>query len=199
MHVIAIFGILLLISLRIVGLIIAIEFLCDLKESKFKILIIGWFIWIIAGFSALLLGIIENPLLSAILLLINGITTSIALLFVMMGLFSYFRELPQKTLIILSIIFVSVPFFAFLLGFYSLAFNLTSLFLFLILAFYGIIPLKEKNIFKNKISIKSYYWYLIVLLTFYSMTLSLVIPFSRDILLFFMLTNLASPCLSIIS
>ena len=175
MHVIAIFGILLLISLRIVGLIIAIEFLCDLKESKFKILIIGWFIWIIAGFSALHLGIIENQLLSDILLLINGITTSIALLFVMMGLFSYFRELPQKTLIILSIIFVSVPFFAFLLGFYSLAFNLTSLFLFLILAFYGIIPLKEKNIFKNKISIKSYYWYLIVLLTFYSMTLSLVI------------------------
>ena len=175
MHVIAIFGILLLISLRIVGLIIAIEFLCDLKESKFKILIIGWFIWIIAGFSALHLGIIENQLLSDILFLINGITTSIALLFVMMGLFSYFRELHQKTLIILSIIFVSVPFFAFLLGFYSLAFNLTSLFLFLILAFYGIIPLKEKNIFKNKISIKSYYWYLIVLLTFYSMTLSLVI------------------------
>ena len=175
MHVIAIFGILLLISLRVVGLIISIEFLRDLKESKFKILIMGWFIWIIAGFSALLLGIIENQLLTDILLLINGISTSIALLFVMMGLFSYFRELPQKTLIILSIIFVSVPFFAFLLGFYSLAFNLTSLFLFLILAFYGIIPLKEKKVFKNKISIKSYYWYLIVLLTFYSMTLSLMI------------------------
>ena len=175
MHVIAIFGILLLISLRVVGLIISIEFLRDLEDSKFKILIMGWFIWIIAGFSALLLGIIENQLLTDILLLINGISTSIALLFVMMGLFSYFRELPQKTLIILSIIFVSAPFFAFLLGFYSLAFNLTSLFLFLILAFYGIIPLKEKKVFKNKISIKSYYWYLIVLLTFYSMTLSLMI------------------------
>lgn len=175
MHVIAIFGILLLISLRVVGLIIAIEFLYDLKESKFKILIMGWFIWIIAGFSALYLGIIENQLLNDIFLLINGITTSIALLLVMMGLFSYFRELPKKILIILSIIFVSVPLFAFLFGFYSIAFNFSSLFLFLILAFYGIIPLKERKIFKNKISIKSYYWYLIVLLTFYSMTISLMI------------------------
>ena len=175
MHVIAILGILLLISLRVVGLIIAIEFLRDLKESKFKILIIGWFIWIIAGLSALHLGIIENQLLFDIILLINGITTSIALLFVMMGLHSYFREFSPKTLIILSIIFVAVPLFAFLIGFYTFAFNLTSLFLFLIIAFYGIIPFKERKIFKNQISIKSYYWYLAVLLTFYSMTLSYII------------------------
>jgi len=82
MHVIAIFGILLLISLRLVGLIIAIEFLRDLKESKFKILIIGWFLWIIAGCSALISGIFENQLLVEIFLIINGITTSLALLFV---------------------------------------------------------------------------------------------------------------------
>jgi len=175
MHVIAIFGILLLISLRVVGLIIAIEFLRDLKESKFKILIIGWFIWIIAGCSALISGIFENQLLIDIFLIINGITTSLALLFVMMGLFSYFRELPQKTLMILSIIFVFVPLSAFLLGFYSIAFNITSLFLFLIIAFYGIIPLKEKQIFKDRISIKSYYWYLAVVLTFYLVTLSYII------------------------
>ena len=37
MHVIALFGILLLIFLRAVGFIISIEFLRDLKESKFKI------------------------------------------------------------------------------------------------------------------------------------------------------------------
>jgi len=175
MHVIAIFGILLLISLRVVGLIIAIEFLRDLRESKFKILIIGWFIWIIAGCSALISGVFENQLLVDIFLIINGISTSLALLFVMMGLFSYFRELPQKTLIILSIIFISLPLSAFLLGFYSIAFNITSLFLFLIIAFYGIIPLKEKQIFKDRISIKSYYWYIAVLLTFYLVTLSYII------------------------
>ncbi|TET04260.1 MAG: hypothetical protein E3J90_01255 [Promethearchaeota archaeon] len=175
MHAIAIFGILLLISLRVVGLIIAIEFLRDLKESKFKILIIGWFIWILAGCSALLSGVYENQLFSDIFLLINGITTSIAGLFVMMGLFSYFQELPGKILAILSILFISVPLISFLLGFYNIASNLSSMFLFLIIVVFSIVPLRRKETFKNNISIKSYYWYLIVLLAFYSLTISYVI------------------------
>jgi len=175
MHVIALFGIILLIFWRIFGLIISIEFLRDLKESKFKILVFGWFIWILAGCSALLSDVFENQLLTDIFLLINGITVSIALLFVMMGLFSYFRELSGKILALLCIIFISIPLFAFLLGFYSIAFNLSSVFLFLIVVVYGIIPLKERNTFKNKISMKSYYWYLIVLLTIYFYFLSYVI------------------------
>jgi len=175
MHVIAIFGILLLIFMRIVGLIISIEFLRDLKESKFKILIIGWFIWILAGCSALLSGVYENQLFSDIFLLINGITTSIAGLFVMMGLFSYFQKLPGKILVILSILFISVPVIAFLLGSYNIASNLSSMFLFLIIVIFSIVPLKRKETFKNSISIKSYYWYIIVLLAFYSLTISYVI------------------------
>ena len=175
MHVIALFGILLLIFWRVFGLIISIEFLRDLKESKFKILIIGWFIWILAGCSALLSDVFEIQILTDIFLLINGITVSIALLFVMMGLFSYFRELSGKTLALLCIIFISFPLFAFLLGFYSIAFNLSSVFLFLIVIVYSIVPLKERNTFKNKISMKSYYWYLIVLLTIYFYFLSYVI------------------------
>ena len=175
MHVIALFGIILLIFWRIFGLIISIEFLRDLKESKFKILVFGWFIWILAGCSALLSDVFENQLLTDIFLLINGITLSIALLFVMMGLFSYFRELSGKILALLCIIFISIPLFAFLLGFYSIAFNLSSVFLFLIVVVYGIIPLKERNTFKNKISMKSYYWYLIVLLIIYFYFLSYVI------------------------
>jgi len=175
MHVVALFGIILLIFWRIFGLIISIEFLRDLKESKFKILVFGWFIWILAGCSALLSDVFENQLLTDIFLLINGITVSIALLFVMMGLFSYFRELSGKILALLCIIFISIPLFAFLLGFYSIAFNLSSVFLFLIVVVYGIIPLKERNTFKNKISMKSYYWYLIVLLIIYFYFLSYVI------------------------
>jgi hypothetical protein len=175
LHVIALFGILLLIFLRVVGLIISIEFLRDLKESKFKILIIGWFIWILAGCSALLSGVFESQLLTDISLLINGITTTIALLFVMMGLFSYFQEIPGKILVILSIVFVSFPLIASLLGFYNIAFNLSSMFLFIIIVVFSIVSLKKKEIFKNSISIKSYYWYLTVLFSFYSVTISYVI------------------------
>ncbi len=175
LHEIAIFGILLLIFLRVVGLIISIEFLRDLKESKFKILIIGWFIWILAGCSALISGVFESQLFSDIFLLINGITTSLAALFVMMGLFSYFQELPGKILGILSILFISFPLIAFLFEFYNIAFNLSSMFLFFIIVVFSIVPLKRKETFKNSISIKSYYWFVIVLLAFYSLTISYVI------------------------
>lgn len=175
MHLIALFGILLLVCLRLVGLIIAIEFLLELKESKFKILIIGWFIWILAGCSAIILEVIENQLLSDIFLLINGMSTTISLLFVMMGLYSYFREISGKNLVILSIIFISIPLIAFILGFYTIAFNITSPFLFLIIVVYSIIPLKERENFRNNISIKSYYWYLIVLTSFYFYFISFII------------------------
>lgn len=175
MHVIAIFGILLLISLRVFGLIISTEFLRDQKESKFKIIIIGWFSWILAGSSALLLGFSENQLFSDIFLLINSIASSIAVLFVMNGLFSYFRELPEKILVILSIMFLSIPLIAFLLGFNTIAVNLSFMFLFLIVVVYSIVPLKDRKGFKDTISIKSYYWYVIVLLTFYFYFISYVI------------------------
>ena len=175
MHVIAIFGILLLISLRVVGLIIAIEFLRDLKESKFKILIIGWLLWIIAGSAALLLGVIENQLLTDIILLINGITTSIALLFITMGLYSYFRVLPRKILAILSITFICFPLIALLFGFFQTAINISSAFLFLIVIGYSIITLKEKKIFRSKLTIKSFYWYVIVLSSIYFYFISYVI------------------------
>ena len=175
MNVTALFGILLLISLRVFGLVIATEFLHDLKESKFKIIIFGWIFWIISGFSALISSNSLIQLFSDIFLLINGITTSLALLFLMKGLVSYFREISGKTLVILSITFISVPLIAFLLGFYSIAFNLSAIFLFLIVIVYSLIPLRKIDVFKSELSIKSYYWYLILILSLYSLNISYLI------------------------
>lgn len=175
MHIIAQFGIIILIFLRIVGLVIAIEFFYDLKESKFKILIIGWFFWILAGCSAIFLNIVENQILFDIFRLINGITTTISLLFVMMGLYTYFRDMSRKALVILSTTFTSIPIITFLLGYFSIAFNLTSPFIFLIIVVYSVVSLKERKNFKNNISSKSYYWYVTVLISFYIYFLSFVI------------------------
>lgn len=174
-HVTALFGILLLISLRVFGLIIALELLHDLKELKFKTMIFGWLFWILSGCSALISGYSENQLVSDIFLLINGVTTSIALLFLMMGLVSYFREISGKALVILSIIFILVQLIAFLLGFDSIAFNLSSIILFLIVIVYSLIPIRKIDVFKNELSIKSYYWYLILISSFISLNISYLI------------------------
>lgn len=168
MHVIAFFGIILLILLRVCGLIISIEFLQDLKESKFKILIIGWLTWIVAGIFALIISISETQLLSDIFNLINGVTGSIATLFVLMGLYSYFQKISKKFLGILSIILAFFPIVAFLFGFFSLANNLTSISLFLISLVYTYLPLRKVEIFRKELSIKSLYWYLILAVSVYT-------------------------------
>lgn len=175
MHIIALFGIIILIFLRACGLVISIEFLHDLKESKFKILIIGWITWILAGIFALLISISEIQLLTDIFSLINGVTGSIAILFVMMGLYSYFQKISRRLLLLSSIILAFIPLTAFLLGFFSLANNLTSMSLFLISLIYTYLPLRKVGVFKKELSIKSMYWYLTLAVIVYTFVILYVI------------------------
>lgn len=165
MHVIALFGVILLISLRIIGLTISIEFQQELKESKFKVLIIGWFIWILAGILILPISISETQFLIEIFRLINSITGSIATLFIMMGLFSYFQKISWKILLILSTFFAFIPLTVFLLGFHYQAIDISNLILFLIVLVYTFLPLRKIEVFKLLISLKSLYWYLILVIS----------------------------------
>jgi len=167
MHVIVIFGIFLLIILRAIGLIISFEFLRDLKDSKFKILIIGWLIWIIAGLSALLIGIFENQLLGEVFLLINNISTSIAILYVLMGLYSYFKVISRKTIAIFSLFSIIVPLINFLVKMFFINLNFSSGVLFIVVFIYSFLPLKKLEVFKKDLSIKSFYWYLIFVFVIY--------------------------------
>ncbi|NVM16892.1 MAG: hypothetical protein HWN80_04200 [Candidatus Lokiarchaeota archaeon] len=175
MHVIVLFGILLLIFLRIIGLIISIEFLRELKDLKFKILIIGWSVWIIAGFSALLIGIFETEPLREVFLLINNMTTSIAILYVLMGLYSYFQAISRKIIAIFSVLSILIPLVAFLMRIYSNIFNFSSGILFIIVFIYSFLPLRKTEVFKKELSIKSFYWYLIFVFTVYAFIIFYVI------------------------
>jgi hypothetical protein len=175
LHIIAIFGVLSLILLRIIGLIISIEFYSELKGSKFKILIIGWSIWIIAGLSALLAGIFENILLSEISGLINNISTSIAILFVLMGLYSYFQTISKRTIAFFTTISIILPFFTFFMSMISIFFDFTSGIIFIFVFIYSFLPLKKKDVFKKELSIKSFYWYLFFVFTVYIVIIFYVI------------------------
>jgi len=167
MHVIVLFGILLLIFLRIIGLIISFEFLRDLKESKFKILIIGWSVWIIAGLSALLIGIFETEPIVEVFHLINNITTSIAILYVLMGLYSYFQAISRKIIVIFTFLSILVPLVAFLMRMFSDVLNFSSGILFIVVFIYSFLPLRKMEVFKKELSIKSFYWYLIFVFIIY--------------------------------
>lgn len=175
MHIVALFGLLIFTFLRVLGFVISLEFLFDLKEPRFKVITLGWFLWIIAGCSAIISGVFENKLLSDIFLLINGIFASNGTLFVMMGLLTYYRKLPRKSLIIICCIFTSVPLITFLIGVYDRALNISFIFVFLVTIFYTVIPLKKKSLFKTELSIKSYYWSFILIIFIYVMAIFYII------------------------
>lgn len=175
MHPVAFLGISLLVSLRIFGLFVSIEFRLERKESHFIILIIGWSSWIVAGLFALATDFINDQFFSSIFLLINSISATLAMSIVLIGLHSYFRETQIKTLAVLTIIFVSIPVFAFILGQFTLAFNISAAFLFFVVLIYSLIPLFQREIFKSKLSGKSFFWYLIVLSIISIMVLSYIV------------------------
>ncbi|MFX0074138.1 MAG: hypothetical protein ACFE96_01745 [Candidatus Hermodarchaeota archaeon] len=175
MHVVALFGISSLIVLRLIGLLVSIEFKLEFKENKYIILIIGWSFWIIAGLSALSVGFIEDPFFYDLILLVNGICSTLALLFMLIGLHAYFREIQVKTLIALSIIFTFIPLIAFFLGFYSISLNISFIFLFFVVLFYTLLPLGRLEMFKTKLTFKSLFWYLILVVVIFMMVISYII------------------------
>jgi len=168
MHVIVLFGILSLISLRFIGLIISIEFLRDLKNLKFKILIIGWSVWIIGGVSALLIGVFENQFLGEIFRFINNISSSIAILYLLMGLYSYFKEISRKTIAIFSFLSIIVPLVNFIMRIFSITLNFSWGILYIVIFAYSFLPIKKIEVFKKDLSIKSFYWYLIFVFSIYA-------------------------------
>jgi hypothetical protein len=175
MHVVAIFGIVLLIILRLIGLLVSIEFKLEFKGNKYIVLIIGWFFWIIAGISALSAGYIEIPLFSDLFLLMNGISSTLAMLFILIGLHSYFRKVKVKSLIALSTIFTMIPLIAFFLGFYPISLNISFIFLFFVILFYAFLPFGRLEVFRTKLTPKSLFWYLMLVIVITMTVISYVI------------------------
>lgn len=174
MHIVALFGISTLIILRLMGLLVSIEFKLEFKENKYEILIIGWSFWIIAGLSALSAGFIEPPFFNDLILLANGICSTLAMLFTLIGLHSYFRKIKVKSLISFTIIFTIIPLIAFFLGFYSISLNISFIFLFIVVLFYTFLPFRRLELFKTKLTLVSLFWYSILVLVLSMMVISYV-------------------------
>lgn len=175
MHIVALFGIVLLIILRLVGLLVSIEFKLEFKGNKYIILIIGWSFWIISGISALSAGIIEIPFFSDLILLMNGISSTLAMLFILIGLHSYFRKIQVKSLVALSIIFTLIPFIAFFLGYYPISLNISFIFLFFVILFYSFLPFGRLEVFRTKLTLTSLFWFLVLVIVVSMWVISYVI------------------------
>ncbi|MFX0142391.1 MAG: hypothetical protein ACFFDN_52610 [Candidatus Hodarchaeota archaeon] len=158
MHELIFFSMFLLVLIRIIGVIVSVNFYYESKSNTYIYHTIAWCFWVIAGIAALISAITINQTQEDFFLLVNYILGPIAIFFVGSGLSSYYIEISSNKIKIISVILITLPLiFNFSLGIVPVALYAR------IFQFFGIIvmfllPFLKYKTFKKRIG-KSIRWY----------------------------------------
>ncbi len=158
MNELVLFGIIILIVIRLIGVIVSVDFYYDSKSKTYIYFGIGWSLWSIALTFLLLSDATSNRTLGDLFILMNYIIGPIAMLFILTGLSSYYLKIyPLKieAFLIFLIVIPLISFFIIGLNFvyiFSRVFTVSSYLIFYLL------PIIKLKSFKEKIG-KSIRWY----------------------------------------
>jgi len=172
MNEIIVLGLLFALLSRFIGLIISIGFYNSLRDKKFIKLVLGWFFWICAGTLNLSSEIINQVPTNDIVILLNTIFSALGDIFVLIGVISYFRKIPNNMFIILTSIFVIGPILAYSIPSFRSLLSVISLLRLFVTIFFTVIPIIERKRFKKQLSNKTYFWFYITTIIIYLYTVS---------------------------
>lgn len=119
MHDIVIFSLLVVSLLRIIGIGIAIDFYIESKAPEYRVIIIGWLIWLIGGIFPLFSFEIMDQQIKGLMIILNGISTTLGIFVLLVSLVSNYLTIKKVYVYIYLIILVSVSFILY----FSLGFN----------------------------------------------------------------------------
>ncbi|MFW9970348.1 MAG: hypothetical protein ACFFDF_09120 [Candidatus Odinarchaeota archaeon] len=158
MHELIFFSMFLLVLIRLIGLIVSMNFYYESKSNTYIYFTFSWLFWIIAGVFALLSAFAGNQIQENIFLFINYLLGPMAIFFTGSGLSSYYITISSSKIKIISVVLLVFP----LIIYFSLGIILVGLYA-RIFQFLGIIiifllPFFKYNFFKKKIG-KSIKWY----------------------------------------
>ncbi|MFX0062428.1 MAG: hypothetical protein ACFFC7_09600 [Candidatus Hermodarchaeota archaeon] len=158
MHTLVLYSLIILILIRLVGLFASIDFLLKTKDLKFVYQTLGWTTYVFAALFPLFSDNIPDVLLSNYFLLLNSVFASVGSFFLLIGLVSYFLEVPIKTIIITLFIIIFIPLLFYFFINEQIA-QIFALFVHNLCLFFAIIaPLLKFKSFKTNIgSIRWYY------------------------------------------
>ena len=157
---------------RVIGLLVVIEFFYDTKDYKFKILIIAWSLLIISTLSSIWVQLIKESSLTELLLIFIILVTTIGFIFYVWGLFEFFLPIPRKYMVLLIVLIIIINLLLYI------TINLVATLIFsiiiqnCILASTYIVPFLKRDEFREIMG-KSIRWYYAVILT-----LSIYFPIS---------------------
>ncbi len=158
MNELVFFGIIILIVIRLIGVIVSVDFYYDSKSKTYIYFGIGWSLWSISLTFLLLSDATSNSTLGDLFILMNYIIGPIAMLFILTGLSSYYLKIyPLKIEAFLIFLIVIPLIFFFVIGLnfvyiFSRVFTISSYLIFYLL------PIIKLKSFKEKIG-KSIRWY----------------------------------------
>ena len=113
MNELVLFSLIVLFFTRLIGLGTSVDFFYDLRKNNFFYFIFGWIFAINANIFPIISDFIEVTILSEFLLVLNALLASLSMIFLMVGLFSYFVHIKflYFTLSCIIITFIVILFF----------------------------------------------------------------------------------------
>ncbi|TFG21624.1 MAG: hypothetical protein EU533_05235 [Promethearchaeota archaeon] len=164
-------GIIFALMTRCAGFVVSLEFFFKLKDRKFLKLVFGWFFWILSGLTNMYSLFISNPSISEVLILFNSIFSSLGDVFILIGIMSYFREIPNKFFIFLILFFILGALLTFYTSFYLFFIGISSIGRFCITIAFTALPFIERKHFSKIITKKSYIWFVSLAISIYFYTI----------------------------
>lgn len=172
------FSLIILSSLRIIGLFISLELFFSLKKKRFISIVAGWIVWVIAGILPLIYDFLIIKY--RILLVFNAIFAGEGLLLIFLGILAYFYSLPGRLIFGLSLSYIAIPLIIDnLLGGYTATFIAFLLNLVLYFIIFWIV-LRIPNEVKNRIGLGIRYFYVAFLTIIVTIGFLLILMLTLD-------------------
>ena len=166
MNELAFLSIILLSAVRLISFVVSLDFYIETKKRKFKLISLGWLLFFISGLFIIFLYYFNNFFLSELFLILNAILAALSLLFILIGLISYFIKIPLNFIFIYTMIIIFGSIVFWLIFDYRIAIIFSSINLLLIyfsLFFLSIFKRKEFNEFM----MRSKKWFYITCIVFF--------------------------------
>jgi hypothetical protein len=180
MNDLAFYSLIIYLVIRVIGLGIALDFYYNTRNSRFKLAILGWGLWVIASISSISSGFYLDQNIIEFLLFINTLFISLGVIIYIWVMFSYFLEVPKRIFISIFV-FVTIFFsiFFFIVG-YRLAVNVIRTSTNFSLFSLYIVPLFRWQKFKESMGTALKWYYAFLLNIGLYIPISLYISYQRS-------------------
>lgn len=178
MNEVVFFSLLLLIFIRLIGLGLSVDIYLRNHAPKFKVFILGWTFWFLAGIFPILSDITNDIVLVDTFLVINGILASLGTLMIYLGIIYNFKYIQLKVIVLLCVFqtITSITLAIFISSQIAIGFSLVIIEL-------SIISIVFLHVFKGKTFItyvgKSIIWYYGVVIIGILFSVVSIIQFSK--------------------